>query len=129
MNPVPTVDIIIEMGDGRIILIERGNKPLGWAIPGGYVDYGESLEGAAIREAREEVGIDVELKRQFHTYSDPQRDPRGHTISTVFVASGRGVPKAGDDAAGLILCTKAELPDDIVFDHRQILEDYFSRKY
>jgi 8-oxo-dGTP diphosphatase len=83
-NPTPTVDIIIELGDhpGRpIILIERRNEPLGWAIPGGFVDYGESVETAAIREAKEEIGLDVELLEQFHVYSDPNRDPRQHTLS------------------------------------------------
>ena len=101
-NPVPTVDIIIEIQreDGKegIVLIKRKNPPHGWAIPGGFVDYGESLEEAAVREAKEETSLDVQLKKQLHTYSDPDRDPRQHTISTVFVASARGRPKAEDDA-------------------------------
>ncbi len=98
-NPVPTVDIIIEMeDDGRregIVLIERKNPPHGWALPGGFVDYGESLEEAAVREAKEETSLDIELVRQFHTYSDPRRDPRGHTITTVFIARAAGTPGPG----------------------------------
>ena len=93
-NPIPTVDIIIEIESKRIILIRRKNPPYGWAIPGGFVDYGESLEKAALREAKEETNLDVELIRQFHTYSDPKRDPRHHSISTVYIAKGKGKPKA-----------------------------------
>ena len=99
-NPIPTVDIIIETEKG-IVLIKRKNPPYGWAIPGGFVDYGESLEEAAIREAKEETGLDVKLIKQFHTYSDPNRDPRQHTITTVYIAKAKGTPKAGDDAADL----------------------------
>src|SRR5512143_4149268 len=102
-NPFPTVDIIIELRrpDGRpgIVMIKRKNPPPGWALPGGFVDYGESLEHAAVREAKEETTLDVELVRQLHTYSDPSRDKRFHPISTVFVASADGLPVAGDDAA------------------------------
>jgi ADP-ribose pyrophosphatase YjhB (NUDIX family) len=126
-NPVPTVDILIEYGRG-IVLIRRKNEPLGWAIPGGFVDYGESLEEAAVREAREETGLEVELLRQFHTYSDPGRDPRRHTISTVYVARGSGALRAGDDAARAGVFTRGDLPPDIVFDHRDILDDYFLRR-
>src|SRR4030067_959434 len=97
-NPVPTVDIIIEYQDRGLVLIERANPPHGWAFPGGFVDYGESLEAAAIREAREETGLAVTLLGQFHTYSDPQRDPRQHTITTVFVAQGLDTPQAATDA-------------------------------
>jgi len=127
-NPVPTVDIIIEYGVG-VVLIERANEPHGWALPGGFVDYGESLEQAAAREALEETGLRVELKRQMHTYSDPGRDPRKHTISTVYVAVGHGELRAGDDAAGAAVFTPETLPEGIVFDHRLILEDYFMRRH
>lgn len=126
-NPVPTVDIIIEYGGG-IVLIRRKNEPPGWAIPGGFVDYGESLEEAAAREAKEETGLDVELLRQLHTYSDPRRDPRRHTISTVYVARGSGILQAGDDAARAQVFARGELPPDMAFDHRDILDDYFLRR-
>lgn len=125
-NPVPTVDIIIEV-NGCIVLIARKNPPLGWAIPGGFVDYGESLENAAVREAREETGLDVKLVLQLHTYSDPRRDKRQHTISTVFIAKATGEPVAGDDAAEAQLFNQANLPP-LVFDHQQILDDYFLYK-
>lgn len=121
-NPIPTVDIIIENGDG-IVLIERANPPVGWAIPGGFVDYGESLEDAARREALEETGLNVELLGQFHTYSDPSRDNRQHNISTVFIAKANGTPKAGSDAQKARVFTTP--PQPLVFDHSQILEDYF----
>jgi ADP-ribose pyrophosphatase YjhB (NUDIX family) len=97
-NPIPTVDIIIEIKSKGIVLIKRKNPPHGWAIPGGFVDYGESLEEAAMREVKEETNLDVRLIRQFHTYSDPKRDPRHHSISTVYIAEGKGKPKAKDDA-------------------------------
>ncbi len=122
------MDIIIRFMEG-IVLIKRKNPPFGWALPGGFVDYGETLEGAAAREAREETGLHVNLLRQFHTYSDPSRDPRGHTISTVFVAEAEGGAVAGDDAAELGVFRKEDLPDNIVFDHRQILNDFFSGRY
>ena len=127
-NPLPTVDLIIESRDG-IVLIERKNPPRGWALPGGFVDYGESLESAAVREAREETGLDVELVRQFHTYSDPDRDPRHHTITTVFIARSEGKPSAGDDARAAGTFRRENLPEQIAFDHRQILHDYFTRRY
>jgi ADP-ribose pyrophosphatase YjhB (NUDIX family) len=124
-NPVPTVDIIIEMESRGIVLIKRKNPPSGWAIPGGFVDYGESLEEAAVREAREETNLEVELSRQFHTYSDPNRDPRHHTITTVYIAKGKGKPEAKDDALELGIFTRSNLPEQMAFDHRTILEDYF----
>lgn len=127
-NPLPTVDAIIQYRDG-IILIRRKNPPLGWALPGGFVDYGESLEDAVIREAKEETGLDVELIRQFHTYSEPSRDPRHHTISTVFVARASGRATAGDDAGELAVFSRGTLPAEIVFDHREILEDYFLGRF
>jgi ADP-ribose pyrophosphatase YjhB (NUDIX family) len=127
-NPAPTADIIIEY-KGGIVLIKRKNEPVGWALPGGFVDYGESLEAAAVREAKEETGLDVELKRQFHTYSDPSRDTRQHTITTVYVATGQGTLEAGDDAGQAEVFTQSSLPDDIVFDHKNILDDYFNRRH
>lgn len=127
-NPLPTVDLIIESRDG-IILIERRNPPPGWALPGGFVEYGESLESAAVREAQEETGLDVELVRQFHTYSDPDRDSRHHTITTVFVARSGGKPSAGDDAKATAIFRRENLPEQIAFDHRQILHDYFTGRY
>lgn len=128
-NPLPTVDIIIEHEEGGIVLIERRNYPYGWALPGGFQEYGETAEDCAVREANEETSLEVTLKRQFHTYSDPSRDPRGHTVTTVFIASGRGVPQAADDAKGIGVFTRDNLPLEIAFDHRQILEDYFSGRY
>lgn len=125
-NPVPTVDIIIEIGD-RIVLIERKNPPFGWALPGGFVDYGESFETAAFREALEETGLAVKDLRQFHTYSDPGRDPRLHTASTVFIATADGRPQAGDDAMRAELFNEKTLPQ-LVFDHARILADYFFSK-
>jgi 8-oxo-dGTP diphosphatase len=127
-NPFVTVDAIIEI-TGGVILIKRKNPPYGWAIPGGFVDYGETLEDAVVREMREETSLDVKLIRQFHTYSDPKRDPRHHTVSTIFIATASGSPKAADDAADIGIFTQETLPDDIAFDHRQILEDYFNKKY
>ncbi len=127
-NPIPTVDIIIELDSKGVVLINRKNPPAGWAIPGGFVDYGEPLEKAAVREAKEETKLDVELLRQFHTYSDPSRDPRHHSISTVYIAKAKGTPEAGDDAAGIGTFTEANLPAEIAFDHRMILEDYFRQK-
>jgi len=127
-NPLPTVDIIIELGEA-VILIKRANPPLGWALPGGFVDYGESLEAAALREAKEETGLDVELVRQFHTYSDPGRDPRHHTITTVYIAKAGGEPRAGDDATEATAFRPETLPDPIVFDHKKILEDYYLRRF
>jgi 8-oxo-dGTP diphosphatase len=126
-NPLLTVDIIIEC-QGGIVLIERRNPPLGWALPGGFVDYGESLEAAAVREAAEETSLEVRLLEQMHTYSDPDRDPRHHTVSTVFIARADGVPKAADDALKARVFNAENLPAPIVFDHPAILEDYFAYK-
>jgi ADP-ribose pyrophosphatase YjhB (NUDIX family) len=125
-NPIPTVDIIIEVNSG-IVLIRRANPPLGWALPGGFVDIGETLE--AVREAKEETSLDVRLLRQFHAYSDPERDPRHHTISIVFIATAEGTPKAADDAVDIGIFTHETLPDPIAFDHEKILCDYFEKKY
>ncbi len=122
-NPFPTVDIIIEI-EGRILLIERKNPPKGWALPGGFVDYGETLESAAIREAKEETGLDIYDLRLLGCYSDPKRDSRMHTITTVYIAKGEGVPQAADDAAELALFLPQELPSPLCFDHARIIEDY-----
>ena len=124
-NPIPTVDIIIQVEGKGIILIKRKNPPYGWAIPGGFVDYGESLEQAAIREGKEETNLDVELIRQFHTYSDPNRDSRHHSISTVYIGKAKGKPEAKDDALEIGIFTRNNLPEEIAFDHRAILNDYF----
>lgn len=127
-NPVPTVDLIIEYSKG-VTLIKRKHPPEGWALPGGFVDYGETLEAAAKREAKEETGLDVELIRQFHAYSDPKRDPRHHTITIVFIAKAKGKPKAGDDAKEIGIFRENTLPEKIAFDHRDILMDYFSGRF
>lgn len=124
-RPAPTVDILIEMADGGIVLVERRFPPLGWALPGGFVDYGETLAQAARREAKEETSLEVELLELFHCYSDPARDPRRHTVSTVFLARGRGEPRAADDAKSVGVFRKGGLPSPIVFDHARILDDYF----
>jgi ADP-ribose pyrophosphatase YjhB (NUDIX family) len=129
-NPKPTVDIIIQLHGDAVVLVRRRNPPPGWAIPGGFVDEGESLETAARREALEETSLEVELLYQLHTYSDPGRDPRFHTISTVFVAKHVGgilCPK--DDATEAGIYTRQNLPPDMAFDHRAILEDYWSRRW
>ena len=131
-NPTPTVDIIIELIDRPqrpIILIERKNPPFGWAIPGGFVDYGESVETAAIREAEEETGVKVELVEQFHVYSDPNRDPRQHTLSVVFIAMGRGEPQAADDAKNLGVFEFWQLPENLCFDHDRIMRDYWRYRF
>ncbi|MEM8828097.1 MAG: NUDIX hydrolase [Cyanobacteria bacterium P01_G01_bin.19] len=128
-NPAPTVDIIIELIDRPsrpIIAIERKNEPFGWAIPGGFVDYGESVEAAAIREAKEEVSLDVKLVEQFHVYSDPARDPRKHTLSIVFIATAKGEPVAADDAKNLGIFHQWDLPQNFCFDHDRILQDYWN---
>jgi ADP-ribose pyrophosphatase YjhB (NUDIX family) len=124
-NPIPTVDIIISAPRG-IVLIKRKNPPYGWAIPGGFIDYGESAEHAAIREAEEETSLKVRNLRLMGVYSAPDRDPRFHTISVVFTAEADGPPKAGDDAAELAVFTRETLPSDLAFDHAKILGDYFS---
>ena len=122
-NPFPTVDIIIELQDG-IVLIERKNPPHGWALPGGFVDYGERLEDAAVREAREETSLEVNNLRLLGCYSDPGRDERMHTISTVYIADGCGLPLAADDAADVGIFHLNNLPEPLCFDHAEILEDY-----
>ncbi len=126
-TPLLAVDIIIELIDRpekSIVLIERRNPPFGWALPGGFVDVGETLEQAAVREAREETCLEVKLKVLLGCYSNPQRDPRGHTVSPVYIAEARGVPEAADDAKNLRCVPVTDLPDDLVFDHGLILSDY-----
>jgi len=137
-NPFPTVDIIIEVEIGSegplsqrenngIVLIKRKNPPYGWAIPGGFVDYGESLESAAVREALEETSLEVELLYQLGAYSNPMRDPRHHTISVVFVAKATGEPEAADDAKDVGIFTSSSLPSKMAFDHEKIIQDYFEK--
>ncbi|MBU3958663.1 MAG: NUDIX domain-containing protein, partial [Candidatus Omnitrophica bacterium] len=127
-GPFTTVDAIIEIDDG-IVLIQRSNPPFGWALPGGFLDYRESLEEAVTREAKEETGLDLVDLKQFHTYSQPQRDPRFHTIGTVFIAKAKGKPKAGDDAVDSKVVKFNEIPKlDLAFDHKKILQDYMKHK-
>jgi len=127
-GPYVTVDVIIELEEG-IVVIQRSNPPFGWALPGGFVDYGESLEDAVRREAKEETSLDLTELKQFHTYSDPCRDPRFHTIGTVFIAKAKGTPKAGDDAAGLKIIKLNEIEKlDFAFDHKKILQEYLNSK-
>ncbi|MEO0540287.1 MAG: NUDIX hydrolase [Cyanobacteria bacterium P01_A01_bin.105] len=132
-NPAPTVDLIIELEDRPqrpIVLIQRLNEPLGWALPGGFVDYGESVETAACREAEEETGLAVALVEQFQVYSDPARDPRKHTLSIVFLATATGTPQAGDDAKHIAVFEPWQIPTPLCFDHDQILKDYLRyRRY
>ena len=123
-SPKLTVDIIINI-DGKIILIKRKNPPYGWALPGGFVDYGETVENAVSREVKEETSLDLKNLKQFHVYSEPNRDPRGHNISVVFTAQGIGEPKAKDDAKEIGLFSKSDLPKEIAFDHKKILFDYY----
>lgn len=123
-NPLPTVDVIIEV-NGGIVLIERRNPPHGWAIPGGFVDYGESVENCAVREAFEETGLTVRLKALLYVYSRPDRDPRHHTLTTVFAATADGQPIAADDASNASVFSADNLPAPLAFDHADILSDYF----
>jgi len=126
-NPFPTTDAVIAGPDGRIVLVLRKNEPKGWALPGGFVDQGEELGRACKREAKEETNLDVELVEQLFTYSDPKRDPRKHTISTVYACKARGGKlEAGDDAQDARWFAEAEVPwKDLCFDHADILRDYF----
>ncbi len=126
-GPAATVDVIIEVGD-RIVLIRRKNPPPGWAIPGGFIDYGEKAEDAAVREALEETGLPVTLVTLLGVYSDPARDPRRHTISTVYIGAAKGTPSGRDDAAEARLFPEDGLPSPITFDHARILADYFRYK-
>ena len=126
-TPALTTDIIIELKDRPdvpIVLIRRKNPPHGWALPGGFVDVGESVEHAAVREAEEETALRVTLKTLLGCYSDPRRDPRSHTASAVYIAEAVGEPRAQDDAAGVAIFNPEGLPSPLVFDHAQILRDY-----
>jgi 8-oxo-dGTP diphosphatase len=121
--PPIAADVIAEIGD-RIVLIERKNFPYGWAIPGGFVDIGETVEAAAIREAREEISLEVELRALLGIYSRPDRDPRGQTITVVYVARATGAPVAADDARSVALYDPRKPPAPLAFDHTEILADY-----
>ena len=127
-NPTPTVDILIELEDhpGELVFIERAHEPVGLALPGGFVDEGEWVADAAVREAKEETGLDVELVELFHVYSDPARDRRRHTVSIVFIGRARGTPVGGDDASRAIVCRPDALPQPLVFDHPRIVADYLA---
>jgi ADP-ribose pyrophosphatase YjhB (NUDIX family) len=125
-TPLLTVDVVLRVPSGGIVLVERRNPPLGWALPGGFVDPGEPCERAAAREVMEETGLGVEGLRLLGVYSDPARDPRFHTCSVVYTALGVGTPAAGDDAAGVALFTRETLPPVLAFDHGRILADYFA---
>ena len=129
-NPTPTVDIVIELADapGQIVFVVRKNEPRGLALPGGFVDQGEWVADAAVREAKEETGLDVELIELFHVYSDPARDRRQHTVSVVFLARASGTPVGGDDAARCIVCPPDAVPEPLVFDHATIIADYLAYK-
>lgn len=122
-NPAPTVDLIIQIGEG-IVLIRRKNPPHGWALPGGFVDVGETVEAAARREAKEETGLDVTLETLLYVYSDPARDPRRHTMTVAFTARAEGQPVGMDDAAEAHVFALDDLPEPLVFDHGRIIADY-----
>lgn len=127
VTPLLTVDIIVELNDAgnkSIVLIERKNPPYGWALPGGFVDVGETLAEAAVREASEEISLDVSLEHLLGCYSNPQRDSRGHTVSVVYTATADGKPVAADDAANVAVFALDELPVNLAFDHGIILQDY-----
>jgi 8-oxo-dGTP diphosphatase len=126
-NPLPTADVIVEVGN-RIVLVRRKHPPAGWAIPGGFIESGETVEAAAVREALEETGLAVTLTALLGVYSDPARDPRHHTVSTVYVGRADGSPSGGDDAAEARLFSEGDLPSPLAFDHAAILADYFRYK-
>jgi 8-oxo-dGTP diphosphatase len=129
-NPTPTVDILIELDGqpGTLVFIKRNNAPIGFALPGGFVDVGEFLADAAAREAKEETGLDIELIELFHCYSNPTRDPRQHTTSTVFIARAAGQPVAGDDADRCVVADPTDMFTSLVFDHALIVKDYLHYK-
>lgn len=126
-NPIPTVDVIIEYAGG-VVFVERKNPPFGWALPGGFVEYGESLETAAKREAAEETGLELSGLAQFRAYSEPDRDPRQHTVTMVFTARGQGVLRAASDAARALAASPENPPGPLAFDHARIIEDYLAAR-
>lgn len=131
-TPSLTVDTIIELRDlpnSPIVLIERKYPPLGWALPGGFVDIGETVEAAARREAKEEVMLDVELTALLGCYSEPSRDPRGHTVSLIYIAKSYGKPEAADDAKNVAIFDIDKLPQQLAFDHGKILSDYLQYRH
>lgn len=129
-TPYLTVDGIIELYDNSetfqgIVLIERKNPPYGWAIPGGFVDIGERVEEAVVREMKEETSLDVVIESLLGVYSDPKRDPRFHTVSVVYICKAYGVPEAQDDAKAVHIIPQEELTAlTLVFDHHTIIQDY-----
>ena len=124
VTPLITVDALIELADGSIVLVKRRYPPPGWAIPGGFVDPGESLQEAVCREAKEETSLDVSVKEIFHIYSRPWRDPRGDTVSVIYYCTARGKPQGGDDAAEAVAFDPEHLPEEIAFDHEEIIRDF-----
>jgi len=124
MGPAPTVDVIIEVEGRGIVLVARRFPPLGWALPGGFIDLGETAEAAAVREAREETGLEVTLADVLHVYSDPARDPRRHTLTVVYIGDASGEPRPGDDAADARIFPPDALPAPLAFDHATVLADY-----
>jgi 8-oxo-dGTP diphosphatase len=122
-GPSPTVDVVILLPGDRVVLVRRRYPPPGWALPGGFVDQGETLEAAAVREAREETGLEVRLEDLLYVYSDPRRDPRRHTVSAVFLGRADGEPKGADDAEEARAFDWTALPAPLAFDHAEILAD------
>jgi len=129
VTPVLAADAIVELEPGKVVLVRRRNPPHGWAIPGGFVELGESVETAVRRELLEETGLRLEHVRQMHTYSEPGRDPRFPTVTVLFAATATGTLRAGDDAADARLFALDDLPGELCFDHRAILDDYRTRRH